>query len=299
MTIRRRASRAFDLGTGCGIQSILASRHSEKVLAADINPRAVGFAEFNACLNRTENISFSAGSLFEPVTAEKFDLIVCNPPFVIGPKLLYTHTSTGAHSDHFCESIVRNTPKHLAENGYAQIICNWAQVGDETSEEHVGHWLEGSGCDVWVLHSHAEPAEGYARSRADENASDTVVADSLYDEWMAYFGRENITAVNFGLITITAPPRPQTGSVTTRFRERTASAGNRSNLDFFTRFSGHAPRKRAAARHTSAVSSRSQVPKRRGQWHLFRKDPRPPGTRPDFRCVARSGGRRFHRKLQG
>jgi len=202
MTIRRPTERAFDLGTGCGVQAILVARHCQRVFAADVNPRAVRFAEFNACLNKSDNVSFSTGSLFAPVAGEKFDLIICNPPFVIGPKLLYTHTSTGAQSDHFCETIVREAPKHLSENGFAQIVCNWAQAGDETSEEHVGRWLEGSGCDVWVLHSHTEPAEDYARARSEENALDTDTADSLYDDWMAYFERENITAVNFGLITM-------------------------------------------------------------------------------------------------
>lgn len=202
MTIRRPTDRAFDLGTGCGVQAILAARHCQKVFAADVNPRAVRFAEFNACLNKTENIEFLTGSIFEPVAGEKFDLMICNPPFVIGPKLLYTHTSTGTQSDHFCQAIVREAPKHLSENGFAQIVCNWAQVGGETSEEHVGHWLEGSGCDAWVLHSHTEPAADYARARAEENAPDSGTADSLYDDWMKYFERENITAVNFGLITM-------------------------------------------------------------------------------------------------
>jgi methylase of polypeptide subunit release factors len=202
MTIRRNVERTLDLGTGCGIQSLLASRHSQNVSATDVNPRAVRYAQFNAMLNGASNITFSTGSLFEPAEGEKFDLIVCNPPFLIGPKMLYTHTSSGEPSDRFCETIVRNAPAHLNENGYAQIVCNWAQVGDETSQEHVGHWVESSGCDAWVLHSHTESAEDYAKARAEENASAVVPASALYDDWMAYFQRENITAVNFGLITL-------------------------------------------------------------------------------------------------
>lgn len=202
MTIRRDVEHTFDLGTGCGIQSLLAAGHSCRVAAADVNPRAVRYATFNALLNGASNIAFLTGSLFQPVAGQKFDLIVCNPPFVIGPKLLYTHTSTGEPSDHFCATIVRSVPDYLAENGFAQIVCNWAQVGDETSKEHVSQWFESSGCDAWVLHSHAESAEDYARARAEENAAAPAGAAALYDEWMAYFKRENITAVNFGVITM-------------------------------------------------------------------------------------------------
>jgi len=202
MTIRRTAERAFDLGIGCGIQALLAARHTGRVVAADLNRRAVRYAEFNALLNGTGNISFATGSLFGPVEDQKFDLIVCNPPFVIGPRVLYTHTTSGEPSDHFCEAIVRGAPAHLSENGYAQIVCNWAQVGDETSREHVGRWFESSGCDAWVLHSHAESAENYARARAEENAPGPDGVDALYGEWMDYFNRENIVAVNFGVITM-------------------------------------------------------------------------------------------------
>ena len=39
---------ALDLGTGCGIQALLAAKHSERVVATDVNERALAFAAFNA-----------------------------------------------------------------------------------------------------------------------------------------------------------------------------------------------------------------------------------------------------------
>ena len=44
VTVRRPARLALDLGTGCGIQALLAARHSDRVLAVDRNPRAVQLA---------------------------------------------------------------------------------------------------------------------------------------------------------------------------------------------------------------------------------------------------------------
>src|SRR5262249_25507852 len=48
LTVRRPAKRALDLGTGCGVQALLLARHSETVIAVDVNPRALAFARFNA-----------------------------------------------------------------------------------------------------------------------------------------------------------------------------------------------------------------------------------------------------------
>ena len=40
-TIRRPIDAAFDLGTGCGVQALYAAAHSARVVASDVNPRAV------------------------------------------------------------------------------------------------------------------------------------------------------------------------------------------------------------------------------------------------------------------
>ena len=51
LTVRRPIRRALDVGTGNGVQALLAARHSEHVVATDVNPRALSFAAFNAALN--------------------------------------------------------------------------------------------------------------------------------------------------------------------------------------------------------------------------------------------------------
>ncbi len=81
-----KASRAtLDLGTGSGVLAFLASRYSERVWATDVNPRALTMARLNARLNGLPGIEFALGSGFEPVAGRKFDRIVTNPPFILGP----------------------------------------------------------------------------------------------------------------------------------------------------------------------------------------------------------------------
>ena len=79
LTARRRVRTALDVGTGCGIQALLAAHHAERVVATDINGRALAFAELNAALNGIDNIEFRQGSFFEPVAGETFELVVLQP----------------------------------------------------------------------------------------------------------------------------------------------------------------------------------------------------------------------------
>src|SRR5437773_1054559 len=75
LTLRRPVDLTLDLGCGCGFQSLFASRHSSRVIATDINPLAIRFAQFNARLNGVDNIECREGSYLEPVAGEAFDLI--------------------------------------------------------------------------------------------------------------------------------------------------------------------------------------------------------------------------------
>ena len=89
LTIRRPVECALDVGTGNGIQALLAAAHSERVVATDVSERALEFAVFNPALNCIENVELRQGSFFEPVAGERFGLVVCNPPYVVLPENEY------------------------------------------------------------------------------------------------------------------------------------------------------------------------------------------------------------------
>lgn len=82
----RRSMRMLDLGSGSGCVGIsMALRHPRlDVVFIDISPAALDVARNNARLHGVESrCQFLEGDWFEPLDRrERFDLILCNPPYV-------------------------------------------------------------------------------------------------------------------------------------------------------------------------------------------------------------------------
>src|SRR5260370_5091809 len=115
LAVRRPCAKMLDLGTGNGIQGLLAARHCQHVISTDINPRAIAFAEFNAALNRITNLETRLGSLYEPVRRERIGLILANPPYVISPESSLVYRDSGRARGDICPGVLLCTGPHLAE----------------------------------------------------------------------------------------------------------------------------------------------------------------------------------------
>lgn len=226
MMVRKPSRLTMDLGTGCGVLALLAAGFSERVIATDINERALAFARLNAAVNGINNIEFVRGGLFDPVQGQKFDLIVSNPPFVISPSTKYMYRDSGMRADGLVEAVVRGAAAHLAEGGFAHILCNWAHLKGQDWKHRVGTWIQGAGCDALVLSQKVRAAAEYAMLWIDETERGST--QQRYDaflEWLSLFRELGMEAAENGLITLrkasgrtnwfstdTAPEEPGTGS---------------------------------------------------------------------------------------
>lgn len=77
----RPGDRVLDLGTGSGVNAVLAAGTAREVLAVDINPAAVAAAVANAERNGVaDRVEVRHGDVFSTVDG-RFDLIVFDPPF--------------------------------------------------------------------------------------------------------------------------------------------------------------------------------------------------------------------------
>ena len=166
-TVRRPVRAALDLCTGSGVQALLAASHSERVLAVDINPRAVRCARFNASISGAANLEVATGDLFEPVSAtDRFDLITANPPFVSSPVDELMFRDGGPSGEAIQQRIVAGLPRHLAPGGIAQIVTELGEREGEPIVQRVRQWLDGAPMDIHILRLRSYSAGYYAIGHA-------------------------------------------------------------------------------------------------------------------------------------
>ncbi len=199
LTLRHRVESVLDLGTGCGIQALLASRHADQVIGVDSNPRALNFAAFNARVNGVTNIALRQGNFYEPVKEEQFDLVVANPPFVISPGYHYNYRDSGLPGDALSEQVIQQTSVHLRENGYAIILFNWHHENMENWTDRPQQWISGNGCDSWLLRFETGDPLTYASTWLRSTEShDLDHYGQLLDEWIAYYDQMGIRLISAG-----------------------------------------------------------------------------------------------------
>jgi methylase of polypeptide subunit release factors len=203
LTVRRPVASALDLGTGCGIQALLAARHAERVVGVDINPRALELAHLSARLSGVGNVEWRQGSLYEPVEGERFDLVVANPPFVVsfGSELVFR--DAGETGDALSREVVRHTADHLEDGGYATVLCSWLHDPDGDWEAPLRAWVEGIGCDAWLLRDRSYDPLSYAAVwNAGLRATDVRRFEMELDLWLSRYDEHGVGAIATGAIVL-------------------------------------------------------------------------------------------------
>jgi release factor glutamine methyltransferase len=74
-------ARVLDIGCGSGAGGIIAGRRAARVVLADVNAKALGFARVNAILAGNPSAEIVESDVVAAVTGD-FDLIVANPPYM-------------------------------------------------------------------------------------------------------------------------------------------------------------------------------------------------------------------------
>jgi methyltransferase family protein len=203
LTVRRHVGTALDVGTGCGILAILAAGHSDRVVATDVNARALAFAAFNAQLNGIDTIELREGSFFEPVRGERFGLVVCNPPYVISPETAYLFRDSGMAGDTVSREVVRQAPEQLEEGAFAQMLVSWAVERDADWSGPLRSWVDGSGCDAWLLHHGTDdPLTHTGNWLRHELGNDPVAYAAAVDRWLRYFDELGIDQIAVGAVVL-------------------------------------------------------------------------------------------------
>jgi methylase of polypeptide subunit release factors len=205
LAMRAPVGRTLELGTGNGALALSAAAHSGTVVATDINPRAREFCLFNAALNETDNLEYRAGDAYEPVRGERFDLILCNPPFYITPSVRRLYSDNSMELDGFCRKLAVGAVEHLNDRGCCQMLAEWVAIKGQPWQERLSGWFSGLGCDIWVMSWYTRGAAEYALLRVQDHAEETgdyAAQAALGREWQAYFDAKGVEAIFGGAIVL-------------------------------------------------------------------------------------------------
>lgn len=159
----REGERVLDMGSGCGVNAVLAARGGASVVSVDINPLAVNATRDNAFRNGlTDRIEVRISDLFENVEGP-FDLIIFNPPFWwFPPRDLFEAA--------------------LSDGGYRTLTKFFGEVTDYLVSSGRILLLFGASADLGYLHDLIRRAD----FKADVVARQDLVMDGIAVEHMTY-----------------------------------------------------------------------------------------------------------------
>ena len=205
---RNPVGRALDLGTGCGIQALHLNAHCDEIVATDTNERALALAAMTARLNGM-SWDLRHGSLFEPVAGERFDLIVSNPPFVVGSGARdYIYRDSGIAGDALCQSLIEQVGDHLSPGGTAHIMANWIVRDGKDGEawrQRVSGWLAGTGLHAWVVQRELADPVSYVSLWLADAGEDLERQAERGGQWLDWFAEQGIAGIGMGMISLRVP----------------------------------------------------------------------------------------------
>lgn len=203
--VREPVGRALDLGTGCGIQALHLDAHSGEIVATDTNERALALAAATARLNGM-SWDLRCGSLFEPVAGERFDLIVSNPPFVVGAGARdYIYRDSGMAGDELCRNLIGQIGDHLEPGGTAHIMANWIVRDGQDWRERVSGWLAATDLHAWVVQRELADPVSYVSLWTSDAGESPEEAARRGGQWLDWFATERISGIGMGMISLRAP----------------------------------------------------------------------------------------------
>ena len=202
-TARRPVGTLLDLGTGCGVQVLHASTHARRLTATDLSPRALALARGTFRLNELD-VELLRGEWSEPVAGRRFDQVVCNPPFVVGPaRVDYTYRDSGLAGDDASALVVRTMPSLLAEGGVGQLLASWLHRDGEDWAERVASWLPG-GVDAWFVQRDVADPALYVGTWLRDAGIDPRSPEGREKAgaWLDWFADNDVEGVGFGYVTL-------------------------------------------------------------------------------------------------
>jgi len=138
----KAAGQVLEIGTGCGMLSVLAAHRAERVVATDINPYAAKCAKLNVKMHGvSEKIDILIGDLFSPIKENyTFNMILFNAPYLPDEKIEESESkslidyawSGGKDGRQTIDRFLQQASKHLKSGGKILLVQSTLSNVEET-----------------------------------------------------------------------------------------------------------------------------------------------------------------------
>ncbi|WP_156924445.1 N5-glutamine methyltransferase family protein [Derxia gummosa] len=157
---------AFDIGTGTGvIAALLARRGVARIVATDLDPRALACAADNLDrLGLADRVTLEAADLFP---AGRASLVVCNPPWLPGKPAAPVERAVYDPDSRMLRGFLAGLRDHLAPGGEGWlIVSNLAELLGLRAKGELEGWIAAAGLSV-IDRAEARPRHPKALDPSD------------------------------------------------------------------------------------------------------------------------------------
>lgn len=139
---RESCEHLLDLCTGTGVAGLIAAaKYARRATLVDVAARSVRFAEFNVALNGLSNVRVLQGDVYEPVSGERFGVIIAHPPYVPALETEFVFRDAGVDGEQVTRKVIAGLGAHLAVGGQFFCECMLTERGGITLEERIREML--------------------------------------------------------------------------------------------------------------------------------------------------------------
>lgn len=196
----------LDIGTGSGIQILGQLGNARQVTATDIHPRALDLARATvAATDDAQRVEFLHGPWFEPVAGRRFDRIVANPPFVVGPpEIHHVYRDSGLNLDGASELMVSSAANYLNPGGSAHLLAAWVHDDNSSWQTRVASWVPDKGVNAWIIQRDVADPALYVSTWLKDESIDPRSAQGREKArlWIEHFRDHGVTGIGFGFVAL-------------------------------------------------------------------------------------------------